>query len=109
MHRENFAAWCDAIVFRSRKMTDTVTLPDFVEAAETKHPGVAGEYSASELLSSECCAQCFHRHDVRLLHRCKRPADSAILVKGSILEMRVTHPGCESKRETQVIDLSQSG
>jgi hypothetical protein len=32
-------------------MTDTMTLPDFVEAAETKHPGVAAEYSALKALA----------------------------------------------------------
>jgi hypothetical protein len=29
-----------SLKFCGREMTDTITLPDFVEAAETKHPGV---------------------------------------------------------------------
>ncbi len=50
-------------------MTDTITLPDFVEAAETKHPGTVAEYSALRALARPLFAQRYpddFRHTVML-------------------------------------------
>jgi hypothetical protein len=50
MYHQNCAAVWEASSSVATKLMDTMTLPDFIESIETKHPGVEVEYSALKAL-----------------------------------------------------------